>query len=183
MATTITSRHVASDQGLPVLPRTLDPELLKDANRLSDALTDLLRVVQFRDRDRACCYDVSVSQCYALKAVADGGPLTVNDLSAQLYLDKSTASRVANGLVEKGYLSRQRDDADGRVVRLAVTGAGGALCRRIEDDLALEYAELLGDFDPEIRAAITRLVSRLGRSFAARVHASGGSCCVVKDHD
>jgi DNA-binding MarR family transcriptional regulator len=158
----------------------VDPELLAEAHRLSDALSDLLRVAQFRDRDRACCYDVSVTQCYALKAVADGGAPTVNDLAGQLYLDKSTASRVANGLVEKGYLARERDAGDGRVVRLVATDAGQALCRRIEADLAVEYAELLGDFDPEIRAAMTRLVARLGRSFASRVDASGGSCCVVR---
>lgn len=158
----------------------VDPGLLADAHDLSGALSDLLRVVQFRDRDRACCYDVSVSQCYALKAVADGGGLTVNELAGELYLDKSTASRVANGLVDKGYLTRRRDAGDGRVVRLVATDAGRTLCQRIESDLALEYAELLGDFDPEIRAAITRLVARLGRSFASRVDASGGSCCVVR---
>ena len=160
--------------------QAIDAELLEDARHLSAALTDLIRVVQFRDRDRACCHEISVSQCYALKATVDYGPLTVNELAGQLYLDKSTASRVANGLDDKGYLARERDPADGRVVRLAVTASGRALCRRIEDDLAEEYAQLLGDFDPEIRVAITRIVARLGRSFAARVDASGGSCCAVE---
>ena len=180
MTTTIAASPASALGQLPVLEQAIDPELLEDAHALSAALQDLLRVVQFRDRDRACCYDVSVSQCYALKAAADAGPLTVNDMAGQLYLDKSTASRVANGLVDKGYLTRERDPDDGRVVHLVATAEGRALCDRIEDDLASEYADLLGDFDPEIRAAITRLVSRLGRSFAARVDASGGSCCVVK---
>lgn len=165
---------------LPILESATDPELLEDALDLSDALSELTRVVQFRDRDRACCYDVSVSQCYALKGVTDAGALTINDLAAHLYLDKSTASRIANGLVDKGLLARERDAEDGRVVQLVATHEGRAVCGNIETDLAREYAELLGDFDPEIRAAITRLVSRLGRSFAARVEASGGSCCVVK---
>ncbi len=146
---------------------------------MSDALGDLIRVVQFRDRDRACCYDVSVSQCYALKAVADRGPLTVNDLAGELYLDKSTASRVANGLEEKGYVVRERDEGDGRVIRLSASATGSTLCARIDDDLAREYADLLTDFDPEVRAAITRLLGRLAASFAARVETSGGSCCVV----
>ncbi|MDA0327796.1 MAG: MarR family transcriptional regulator [Gemmatimonadetes bacterium] len=153
--------------------------LLVDARALADALSELIRVVQFRDRDRACCYDISVSQCYALKGVVDAGALTINDLAAHLYLDKSTASRVANALVDKALLVRQADEADGRVVRLTATAAGTAVCTRIESDLAGEYAELLGDFEPEVRAAITRVVTRLGRSFAARVDASGGSCCVV----
>jgi len=158
----------------------LDPALFRDAERLADALEDLLRVVQFRDRDRACCYDVSVSQCYALERVVAAGGLTVNDLAASLYLDKSTASRIANSLVDKGYLARARDPEDGRVVRLVPTPAGSALCRRILDDIAGEYAEMLADFSPEVRAGIIRLVGRLGRSFSSGVEASGGSCCVVK---
>jgi DNA-binding MarR family transcriptional regulator len=165
---------------LPVVVESVDPELLEDARDLSAALSELIRVVQFRDRDRVCCYDISVSQCYALKGVVDAGALTVNELAGRLYTDKSTASRLANSLVEKALLARESDPDDGRVVRLVATKEGVGLCRTIDADFARDYAELLTDFDPEIRAAITRLVSRLGRSFAARVETSGGSCCVVK---
>ena len=164
---------------LPTLPTT-DPALLGDAHELYGALNELLRVVQFRDRDRACCYDVSVTQCYALKAVVDDGPLTVNELAGRLYLDKSTASRVADGLRQKGYVGRERDGNDGRIVRLSATDQGRALCARIEDDLARAYAEMLEDFDPAVRAAMIRFVSKLAGSFAARVDTSGGSCCVVR---
>jgi DNA-binding MarR family transcriptional regulator len=153
--------------------------LLADAEQLSGALSELIRVIQFRDRDRACCYDISVSQCYALKRVVEAGPFTVNELAAHLYLDKSTASRVANGLVDKGLVVRERDSEDGRVVQLVATSEGASVSSTIESDLRHEYAEMLSDFDPEVRAAITRLVGRLGRSFTARVEASGGSCCVV----
>lgn len=163
------------------MPTTLtDPALLQDAEAFSDALGELIRVIQFRDRDRACCYELSVSQCYALKAVADSGPLTVNDLAAYLYLDKSTASRIANGLVEKGLVARERDRDDGRIVRLGATERGRGLHDRVERELAAEYAELLEEFDPAFRSAIVKLVRRLRRSFAARVETEGGSCCVVR---
>ncbi len=178
MPTTIADRN-AAQVSLPIVDPTADPTLRADAERLSDALSELIRVIQFRDRDRACCYDISVSQCYALKGVIDAGALTINDLAAQLYLDKSTASRVANGLVDKGLLARERDTADGRVVRLVATPEGASMCATIESDLTREYAEMLSEWDPEVRAATTRLVARLGRSFTARVEASGGSCCVV----
>ncbi len=92
----------------------------------------------------------------------------------------ATASRIANGLVDKGLLARTRDAEDGRIVLLVATPEGGAICRRISADLATEYADLISDFDPQVRAAMTRLVGRLGRSFAAGVEASGGNCCVVK---
>lgn len=157
-----------------------DPLLLADAGAFYQAFSDLLRLVQFRDRDRACCYDVSVTQCYALEAVVDEGPLTVNELAARLLLEKSTVSRVADGLEAKGYLARTRGAEDGRTVHLVATESGRSLCGRIQRDLTRDYAELLGGFDPEVRSAMTRLVGRLAKSFAARVDATGGSCCVVR---
>ena len=57
----------------PTADSLADPALRADAEHLSDALGELIRVIQFRDRDRACCYDISVSQCYALKRVIDAG--------------------------------------------------------------------------------------------------------------
>ena len=158
---------------------TIADSLQTDARAFSEALGELTRVVQFRDRDRACCYDVSVSQCYALKGIADADGLTINELAAHLYLDKSTASRIANGLVDKGLLERARDPDDGRVVRLHATEAGLRTVASIEHDLVTEYADLLSDFEPEVREAVTRLVGRLASSFACRIDVSGGSCCSV----
>ena len=167
---------------LPIAPSmpAHDRALVEDARKLSAALGELIRVAQFRDRDRACCYDVSASQCYALKSVVETGPLTVNELAAHLYCDKSTASRLAQSLVEKGYVARERDGEDGRVVRLVATSEGAALCGVIEAGEAREYADLLADFDPAVRSEINRLVGRLGSCFASSVETSGGSCCVVK---
>src|SRR5262245_9262005 len=123
----------------------LDPALARDAAALHRALSDLVRVVQFRDRDRICCYDVSVTQCYAIEEMVRRGPLTVNELAAALYLDKSTASRVVDGLERKGYATRTPHPDDRRALLLAVTEAGRALFERIEGDLVLEAGQLLAD--------------------------------------
>src|SRR5688500_17024825 len=98
-----------------------DGQLEADTVDLHRALSDLVRVYQFRDRDRICCYDISVSQCYALEAVAEHGPLTLNDLAARLYLDKSTASRVVDALEKKGYVERRTSEVDRRSLQLVDT--------------------------------------------------------------
>ena len=38
--------------------------LQADAETLHAALSELVRVYQFRDRDRICCHDISVTQCW-----------------------------------------------------------------------------------------------------------------------
>ncbi|HET9948416.1 MAG TPA: MarR family transcriptional regulator [Longimicrobiales bacterium] len=143
-------------------------------------MLELVRLIQFRDRDRVCCYDVSVSQCHALKVVVDAASLTVNELAARLYLDKSTASRIAQSLVEKGYLERRSHHDDARRVELVPTSAGAALCATIDVEETREYAALLEDFGPGTRAELVRLMRALGRCFRQGVDVSGGSCCVVR---
>ena len=69
-----------------------DARLHEDARAVHEALSDLVRVYQFRDRDRICCHDVSVTQCYALEVLIRRGPVTLGEVAAELYLDKSTAA-------------------------------------------------------------------------------------------
>ena len=157
-----------------------EPQLLTDAATLRETLSELIRVIQFRDRDRVCCYDVSVSQCYALEALVDHDTATVNDLAAHLYLDKSTASRLANGLVKKGYVRRAPHEDDGRSVVLEPTAKARKLVERVKWELAGEYVEMLADFDPDVRRSINTVVGRLATAFASKVQVSAGSCCVVR---
>ncbi len=144
------------------------------------ALTGLIRVYQFRDRDRICCYDVSVTQCYALEALVTAGPITLNELAAALYLDKSTTSRVADALEEKGYALRRANPESRRSVLLEATASGRELYGRIERDILAQEERLLAEFTPEVRRSMTRLIEGLARVASQCVDASGGSCCTVE---
>ena len=144
-----------------------------DARALHLALSALLRGVQYRDRDRICCHDVSVSQCHALEEVLARGPLTLGELAAVLYLDKSTASRVVSGLIEKRYVERRDHPEDARAVQLEATEAGRRLAAQIESEMVAEAQALLGPVAPEVRRAMVTLLERLARAVANR---AGVSC-------
>lgn len=162
---------------LPVL--TVDPELEQDSADLYDALSNLVRVYQFRDRDRICCYDVSVTQCYALEGLVHLGGMTLNDLAAHLYLDKSTASRVVDALERKGYVARTPHPQDRRAVLLEATETGRALENKIRSEMLVEEQKLLADVPHDARQAMIQLLSRLARAAASRVETGGGSCCRI----
>jgi DNA-binding MarR family transcriptional regulator len=168
----------AVGKALPVLGA--DERLDADTVELNRALTELVRVYQFRDRDRICCYDVSVSQCYALEATVLEGPLGVNDLAARLYLDKSTTSRVVDALEKKGYVERRESPEDRRAVRLVATAAGRELHARIQGDILSQERELLAEFSPEVRQSMAQLIGQLARAAAARVDTTGGACCAIR---
>ena len=161
-----------------------DAAFERDALTLHRSLSELVRMLQFRDRDRICCHDISVTQCYALEALVQraeengkkrGGGCTLNELAADLYLDKSTASRVVDSLVAKGYAARAAHPEDGRAVRLTPTAAGRRLYERIDADLLAEARAVLADFPPDVRRAMGELLQRLQAAAAARI--LGDACC------
>lgn len=94
--------------------------------------------------------------------------MTLNQLAGELYLDKSTASRMVGSLERKGYIHRSVAADDARALSLTVTKKGLALHSRIEKDLAREMKKLVADVDPDVRQATARLVARLAKAAAAR---------------
>jgi MarR family 2-MHQ and catechol resistance regulon transcriptional repressor len=160
-------------------PATIDSSLDRDAAALYDALSALIRVYQFRDRDKICCHDISVTQCYALEALARHGPLTMNQLASHLYLDKSTVSRVVDAMQRKGLLERRPHSEDRRAVTLDATDNGRQLCEMIRRDLEEREKRLITDFEPETRAAMIELIGRLARAAEERVDTAAGTCCSI----
>src|ERR687885_812603 len=102
----------------PDTRRSSRATLDRDAIGMQKALADLVRIYQFRDRDRICCHDISVTQCYALETLVQHGPMRVNALAERLFLDKSTTSRVVAARARKGYLEQRADAADRRATTL-----------------------------------------------------------------
>jgi len=88
-------------------------------------------------------------------------PITMGDLSHILGLPFSTATRTVDWLVNNNYVRRLSDPEDRRVVRVELTVAGKELYRAI-NDLLLESAErFLGNFSPEERKELGRLLGKL----------------------
>ena len=152
-------------------------DLERDAAALQRVLTDLIRVYQFRDRDAVCCYDISMGQGHGLERLANGGPMTLNEFAASLFLEKSSASRLADGLEKKGYVRKRPRVDDARYVQLELTKRGRTLHDRIERDLLEERALVLADLTSEERKSVIESIARLSGAASARVSTEAG-CCV-----
>jgi DNA-binding MarR family transcriptional regulator len=163
-----------------------DATLDRDAAALQAAVADLVRAYQFRDRDRICCHDISVTQCYALETLVDHGSMRLSALAERLFLDKSTTSRVVTTLVKKGYVEQGPDAQDGRAIALSATRKGRNLCARISDDLVGQQKQLLQDLDPDVRAGVVQVLRRLAQAADARfrsgaVSGAATTCCTPSD--
>ncbi len=154
-------------------------DLERDAVALQAAVSELVRVYQFRDRDRICCHDISVTQCYALETLVEHGPIRLSGLAERLFLDKSTTSRVVGTLVKKGYVEQHADESDRRATDLRATARGRHLYTRITDGLVEQQKELLQDLDPDVRDGVVKVIRALARAADSRFRSgvSVGGCC------
>lgn len=155
---------MAAEAGAGVSSRT---HLIRNAALLRESMERVLRILQAGDRDRARRHGISPSQGQALLALSRSGPLTVTGLGEHLHLEKSTASRLAKGLLKRGFVRKRSPASDDRKVILQVTEQGIRLSRRILNDLSEEYVALLGSMDPEVGESLPRLLALLAQGMAA----------------
>jgi MarR family transcriptional regulator, 2-MHQ and catechol-resistance regulon repressor len=152
------------------------PRLEKDAIALYHALNELIRIYQFRDRDRICCHDISITQCHGLEGLVHHGPLMLNELANYLYLDKSTTSRVVDSLERKGYVTRLVHPDDSRALELKATPAGVRLHQLIMDEIVEEEEGLLSDLSAEVRRSLPEVLRKLAQAAANRGKRSNVGC-------
>jgi DNA-binding MarR family transcriptional regulator len=158
-------------------------QLTQDSEDLYEALNQLVRVHQFRDRDRICCYDVSVTQCYAVETLVKRGALRLQVLAQEMFLDKSTASRVIDTLERKGYVSRVEDDEDRRAVRIQATDSGRELYAKIRADLIAEERAMIENLSAEARQGALSLLRQITRATEIRCGLVSECCSAVKSKD
>lgn len=99
--------------------------------------------------------DLSISQYRILvRAFRQQDRLTVKDMAAQLSLSPAATSRAVDGLVQRGYLTRDEDGTDRRQRRITLTETGreelAALDRMRIDNLAAFFVQCT----PAQRAAL-----------------------------
>lgn len=86
---------------------------------------------------------VSMSEHQALMELSNGEELSQTELAYRLRLEKSTVSRLAVQMESRGWLERNRDTADARLVRLGLTSRGRTLANDLADRRASRLEDML----------------------------------------
>ncbi len=71
--------------------------------------------------------DLTYTQYIAMMVLWEHKQINVKDMGAFLYLDSGTLTPVLKKLEQKGYLTRERDKGDERVLNVTITEQGEAL--------------------------------------------------------
>jgi DNA-binding MarR family transcriptional regulator len=133
----------------------------------------LLRFGQFLEPHDHAGLRVSMSDVMALGELAAVEDMSQQELAERMGLEKSTVSRLAAALDERGWLTRTRDPANRRLYRLRLTETGRGAAEQVGRHLHEHHAHLLSLLTEQERTALIVGLRGLARVLEISGHASG----------
>ncbi|XKM42401.1 MarR family winged helix-turn-helix transcriptional regulator [Rhizobium ruizarguesonis] len=106
---------------------------------------------------------LTYTQYITMVALSEEDDQTVGALGEKMFLESNTLTPILKKLESNGYITRHRDPADERQVRVSLTPAGRQLVETDRGD-ALLGAIGLGDDFPVVQKSVTTLRDNLLRS-------------------
>jgi len=113
---------------------------------------------------------ITPGQINALLVLSFHENLTMGELSAEIYMAESAATRLVNRLVTLNLVKRQGDDKDRRVVRVTLTSYGRQLSKLVFERRTFRFKNLAQNLDPSEREtlivslqAVIRVFEDLGK--------------------
>jgi DNA-binding MarR family transcriptional regulator len=98
-------------------------EVMQSLRRIFKAIQDYSHEVSEK-------FGITGPQLWALKTISQNESLSLSDLGKRMYLHPSTITGVIDRLEKKGYVTRNRDQVDRRVIYVQLTAEGKRLAKR-----------------------------------------------------
>jgi DNA-binding MarR family transcriptional regulator len=88
-------------------------------------------------------------------------PMTMGELSHELDVPLSTATRIMDWLVNNSYAERMADPQDRRIVRVALTDAGRNIYSEIDKCVVERVTYLMSQFTPDESETFLKLLEKI----------------------
>jgi DNA-binding MarR family transcriptional regulator len=147
--------------------------LAADADALFDAATAFIRIYQFRSRDRALHYGLTVAQAYTLDILLSCNGTTLNGVAKALQLDKSTTSRIIAGMERSRLIEWSRPEYDQREKHIMASREGKKRYTRMRAAIVRQNEQLLAEYSSAGRKAVIKALRQLAYT-AHSNHSRGG---------
>lgn len=107
--------------------------------------------------------DLTLAQLHLLMVLHGSGPATVGRLAEALGISLPAASSAIDRLEERGLALRQRDDADRRLVHVAISSQGEELAEEASGYRRAMAQEILAHFDEEELGCLLKVLAAIRR--------------------
>jgi len=136
-----------------------------DTKQLQDLFGEFLQALGLHRPDQVPTgFSISLSEMFALLALAAGAPMSQQALADRLDLEKSTVSRLIKDLEQQGWVKRERDLHDSRMFQLFLSDEGQAAATHLAKSLTERHERLLTALKPDEQEALAYGLSALIRA-------------------
>ncbi len=108
---------------------------------------------------------ITPAQINALLVLYFHDSLTMGELSSEIYLAESAATRLVNRLVNLNLVKRRGDEKDRRIVRVSLTAYGRQLSRLVFERRSFRFNNLAQRLDPVERENLVVSLQAVMRVF------------------
>jgi DNA-binding MarR family transcriptional regulator len=139
-----------------------------DAFALIVALHKLIRSL----RQGTPFADLQPAQLVVLSTLLEDGPMRIGELAVRIHSSQPSATATVSNLAALGLVSREPDPADGRAIRVTVTGAGRERILSVahgQADLLHARAAGLPATEQELLRSVTPVLRKLAEVDPDRV--------------
>lgn len=126
----------------------------------AEALVRISFLVQSLYTQVATAHDLTAQQAQLLCMVKDG-PRAMGDLVAMLRIDKSSVSGLVDRVGQRGLVTRERSETDGRAVTVALTADGKRRAAAFYAETSARLEEVVALLAPDDRRTLAALLSKI----------------------
>ncbi|HEY3451818.1 MAG TPA: MarR family transcriptional regulator [Myxococcales bacterium] len=160
--------------------QTISPQDFPEAElkRFGDVLKSIGKYMTLRDPiigASAAETEFSSSQIHALMWCGTEGQLTMGELARRSNVTEKTITGIVDRLEKNGYLERQRDPNDRRVIHVVITDKGREQFHMLEKTMRLRFAAFLSLLDPPDRQSLYGILEKVLERVSQQATTSGKS--------
>lgn len=134
---------------------------MKNKSKRFRELTRILeRNLEFINLGDCSLCNITTAQCHALVEIGRNQDSMLKDIALILRIDVSTASKVVEELVKKGYVKREPSVKDRRSVQINLTNNGKIIFDRIEQDMDNIFEKILTFIEPSKQNEFLDFIAR-----------------------
>lgn len=136
-------------------------DIAKFQHNIWELLRSLSQGMASTFRAIAESHGLTMAQMRILMELRHHGQCTVGELSMAIDSAPGNTSAMCKALEKKGLLTRQRDQDDERIVRIALTHEGSSILTQINKELSIKCDPVLKEFSSEDYEQILTGMSKL----------------------
>jgi DNA-binding MarR family transcriptional regulator len=141
-----------------------DPGKSDLAEKMADLTFSLLEQCQVKQERIAATLGLTVSEFKLLRALKQNKSIPAGELAKRVELSSSRLTRILDGMVKKGIVTREAAEDDRRVIEISLTEAGRGIQESLNEKYVQTHQDILGLLPPGGSETVIVALEKLGEA-------------------